>query len=63
MLDRLHAAALAAVNDETVKKRYLELGIELPGPEGLTPAALGALVRSEVDKWTPVVKAAGVTGG
>ena len=63
VLDRLHAAALAAVADEAVRRRYVELGIELPGPEGLTPAALGALVRSEVDKWTPIVKAAGVTGG
>ncbi len=62
VLDRLHAAALAALNDEAVKKRYTELGIELPGPEGLTPAALAAHVRAEVDKWTPVVKAAGVTG-
>jgi tripartite-type tricarboxylate transporter receptor subunit TctC len=62
ILDRLHAAALAAVNDDAVKKRYVELGIELPDAAGLTPAALGALVRSEVDKWTPVVKAAGVTG-
>ncbi len=61
VLDRLHEAALAALNDEAVKKRYTELGIELPGPEGLTPAALAAHVRSEVDKWTPVVKAAGVT--
>ncbi len=34
----LHAAALAALTDEAVKKRYVELGIELPGPpEGLTP--------------------------
>ncbi len=62
VLDRLHEAALAALNDEAVKKRYTELGIELPGPEGLTPAALAAHVRAEVDKWTPVVKAAGVTG-
>jgi tripartite-type tricarboxylate transporter receptor subunit TctC len=62
VLDTLHAAARAAVEDEAVKRRYIELGIELPGPDGLTPAALIALVRAEVDKWTPVVKAAGVTG-
>jgi tripartite-type tricarboxylate transporter receptor subunit TctC len=61
-LDRLHAAALAAMNDEGVKKRYLELGIERPTPDGLTPAALAAHVKAEVAKWTPVVKAAGVTG-
>jgi tripartite-type tricarboxylate transporter receptor subunit TctC len=62
VLDRLHAASLAALRDETVKKRYLDLGVEAPAPEGLTPAALAAHVRAEVDKWTPVVRAAGVTG-
>jgi tripartite-type tricarboxylate transporter receptor subunit TctC len=62
IVDRLHQAALAAMNDEGVKKRYLDLGIEAPPADGLTPAALAAHVRAEVDKWTPVVKAAGVTG-
>jgi tripartite-type tricarboxylate transporter receptor subunit TctC len=61
-LDRLHAAALKALDDETVKKRFLDLGIEMPSAAERTPAALAAHVRAEVDKWTPVVKAAGVTG-
>jgi tripartite-type tricarboxylate transporter receptor subunit TctC len=59
---KLQLAAKTALNDETVKKRYLELGVEAPDAAGQTPEALLALVRSEVDKWTPVVKAAGVTG-
>jgi tripartite-type tricarboxylate transporter receptor subunit TctC len=62
VMARLQQAAKAALNDETVKKRYLELGVEAPDAAGQTPEALLALVRSEVDKWTPVVKAAGVTG-
>ncbi len=61
-LDRLHAAALKALDDETVRKRFLDLGIEMPPADARTPDALAAHVRAEVDKWTPVVKAAGVTG-
>jgi tripartite-type tricarboxylate transporter receptor subunit TctC len=62
VMARLQQAAKTALNDEAIKKRYLELGVEAPNAAGQTPEALLALVRSEVDKWTPVVKAAGVTG-
>ncbi|MGL4240347.1 MAG: tripartite tricarboxylate transporter substrate-binding protein [Beijerinckiaceae bacterium] len=61
-LDKLQAAALKALDDETIKKRFLDLGIEMPAVADRTPAALLAHVAAEVDKWTPVVKAAGVTG-
>lgn len=61
-LDKLQAAALKALDDENIKKRFVELGIEMPAPADRTPAALMAHVRAEVEKWTPVVKAAGVTG-
>jgi tripartite-type tricarboxylate transporter receptor subunit TctC len=62
VMTRLQQAARAALNDETIKKRYVELGVEAPDAAGQTPEALMAHVRAEVDKWTPVVKAAGVTG-
>jgi tripartite-type tricarboxylate transporter receptor subunit TctC len=29
--------------------------------ESSTPEALGALLRSEIDKWGPVIKAAGIS--
>jgi tripartite-type tricarboxylate transporter receptor subunit TctC len=61
IVDRLNAAGRAALADEAVRKRLLELGCEIPDSAGQTSAALGAHVRSEVDKWTPVIKAAGVT--
>jgi hypothetical protein len=38
----------------------LELGAELPDDPGQTPAALGELVRSEIDKWVPIIRKAGV---
>jgi tripartite-type tricarboxylate transporter receptor subunit TctC len=62
VMQRLQQAARTALNDEAVKKRYIELGVEAPDAAGQTPEALMAHVRAEVDKWTPVVKAAGVTG-
>jgi tripartite-type tricarboxylate transporter receptor subunit TctC len=59
---RLNAAARAALRDESVRKRLLDLGNELPTAANQTPEALGAFVVSEIDKWVPVIKAAGVTG-
>ncbi|QCI65438.1 tripartite tricarboxylate transporter substrate-binding protein [Phreatobacter stygius] len=63
IIDRLNVAGRAALADESVRKRLLELGCEIPDAAGQTAQALGAHVRAEVDKWTPVIKAAGVTAG
>src|SRR5215211_4544755 len=56
VLDRLNGAARAALKDEATRKRLLELGAELPDDAGQTPDSLRELVRSEIDKWVPVIK-------
>ncbi|MBN8982390.1 MAG: tripartite tricarboxylate transporter substrate binding protein BugD [Rhizobiales bacterium] len=53
---KLNAALSKALDDEGVRKRLLELGSVIPSPAERTPAALGALVTSEIAKWTPVLK-------
>jgi hypothetical protein len=45
-----------------VAKRLAELGVDLPADAERTPQALGELVRSEIDKWVPLLQAAGVVG-
>jgi tripartite-type tricarboxylate transporter receptor subunit TctC len=54
----LNAAAIKALDDETVKKRLIELGSVIPAPRDRTPEALATLVRNEIAKWTPVLKPA-----
>jgi tripartite-type tricarboxylate transporter receptor subunit TctC len=61
IVDQLNAAGMAALKDDLVRKRLLELGAELPSAAEQTRESAAALVRSEVDKWVPVIKAAGVT--
>jgi tripartite-type tricarboxylate transporter receptor subunit TctC len=61
IVDQLNAAGVAALKDDLVRKRLLELGAELPSAAEQTRESAAALVRSEVDKWVPVIKAAGVT--
>jgi tripartite-type tricarboxylate transporter receptor subunit TctC len=58
---KLNGALVAALSDEATRKRLLELGSVIPEGEGRSPAALQKLVESEVARWTPILKAAGVT--
>ncbi|QEL27319.1 tripartite tricarboxylate transporter substrate binding protein BugD (plasmid) [Bosea sp. F3-2] len=61
IVEKLNAAARAALKDEITRKRLLDLGAELPDDAGQTPTALGELVRTEIDKWVPVIRNAGVS--
>jgi tripartite-type tricarboxylate transporter receptor subunit TctC len=58
IIEKLNAAASKALDDENVRKRLLDLGSVIPGPAERSPAALAALVKSEIAKWTPVLKPA-----
>ena len=58
---KLNAAGRAALTDANTRKRLLDLAAELPDEAGQTPEALRRLVASEIDKWVPVIKKAGVT--
>jgi tripartite-type tricarboxylate transporter receptor subunit TctC len=57
---KLNDALVKALDDETTRKRLLDLGSVIPDKAGRSPAALQKLVESEVARWTPVLKAAGV---
>ena len=59
IVEKLSDALSKALDDEGVRKRLLDLGSDIPGPDRRGPAALGALVKSEVDKWGKVIKEAG----
>jgi tripartite-type tricarboxylate transporter receptor subunit TctC len=61
IIDKLNAAVDQAMNDPAVAKRLDELGADLPkAGEERSPQALAKLVSSEVAKWTPLIRAAGV---
>jgi tripartite-type tricarboxylate transporter receptor subunit TctC len=55
---KLNAAAVKALDDEGVRKRLLDLGSVIPPAAERTPEALASLVKSEIAKWTPVLKPA-----
>jgi tripartite-type tricarboxylate transporter receptor subunit TctC len=59
IVEKVAGALSAALDDEGVRKRLLDLGSDIPGKDRRGPAALGTLVKSEVDKWGKVIKEAG----
>src|SRR5215213_9629255 len=60
IVDKLSDALDKALDDETTRKRLLELGSVLPDKPQRGSQALAALVKSEIERWTKVIKAAGV---
>jgi tripartite-type tricarboxylate transporter receptor subunit TctC len=59
---KLTSALDRALDDETTRKRLLELGGVIPDKAARGGAALQRLVESEVARWTPVLKSAGAVG-
>jgi len=60
VVDKLVAALQAALKDPAVNKRFADLGAVTVAPEMQTPAGLEKHLRAEIEKWGPVIKAAGV---
>jgi tripartite-type tricarboxylate transporter receptor subunit TctC len=60
IIARINSAVQKALEDPVTSKRLAELGADIPPPEGRSPQALGQLVKSEVDKWVPLIKSSGI---
>jgi tripartite-type tricarboxylate transporter receptor subunit TctC len=57
---RLNRAVTEALADATVRQRLADLGLEIVPPEQQAPEALGAYHKAEIEKWWPIIKAAGI---
>jgi tripartite-type tricarboxylate transporter receptor subunit TctC len=57
---KLNGAAVEAMNDPAVRKKFEDLGLQMPAPDELSPDALGAWQKAEIAKWWPMIKAADV---
>ena len=62
LIAKLNAASIEALADPAVRNRLADMGQEIPSREQQTPEALGAYHKAEIDKWWPLIKAAGIKG-
>jgi tripartite-type tricarboxylate transporter receptor subunit TctC len=60
IIAKLNAAAVQALSEPAVRQRFGELGLDIPPPDRLTPAALAAYQKAEIEKWWPVIKGANI---
>jgi len=60
VIDQLTKALQVAIKDATVKQRFADLGAESVADKLATPEAHRAFLKSEIDKWGPIIKKAGV---
>jgi len=49
-----------AFADPAIQQRLADLGHLIPPRDQLTPDALAAYHKAELDKWWPIVEAAGI---
>jgi tripartite-type tricarboxylate transporter receptor subunit TctC len=62
ILDTLSSALEIALDDEAVSKRLAALGCDLPAKPRRGQKALAGLVKSEIARWSPIVRAASDKG-
>ncbi len=60
IVEKLNDALVRTLDDEGVRDSLLDLGASVPQGDQRTPQALADLMRSEVDRWTAIIKAAGI---
>ncbi|MGZ5049324.1 MAG: Bug family tripartite tricarboxylate transporter substrate binding protein [Usitatibacter sp.] len=60
VIAKLNAASREALADPAIRKQWQELGQEVPALDEQTPEALRAHHKAEIDKWWPIIKAAGI---
>jgi tripartite-type tricarboxylate transporter receptor subunit TctC len=57
---KLNAAVREALADPDVRRRFADLGQEIPPVDQQTPRGLAAMHKSETEKWVPIIKAANI---
>ena len=60
IIARLNAATVEALADPAIQKRFTELGLDVAARAQQTPEGLAAFQKVEIDKWWPIIKAAGI---
>lgn len=58
-IKRLNKAVRVVLSEPSLVKRFSDMGVIIPGPNRLQPETLGRHTSAEIDRWAPVIKAAG----
>jgi tripartite-type tricarboxylate transporter receptor subunit TctC len=59
-ISKLNAAVTATFDDPAVRQKLADQGHIIPPRDRRSPEALGAHHKAEIEKWWPIIKAAGI---
>jgi tripartite-type tricarboxylate transporter receptor subunit TctC len=62
VIAKLDAATVTALADPAVRARFTQLGLDVASREQQTPQGLAAFQKAEIEKWWPIIRAAGIRG-
>lgn len=60
VIDKLVAALQAGIQDQTFAQRMSELGSQVVSRDKATPEGLRNHLKAEIERWTPIIRKAGV---
>lgn len=60
IINKLNAAAVAALKDPEIRKKLEDLGQDIPTPEQMQPDTFAAYQKAEFAKWKPIIDKAGI---
>src|SRR5712672_574133 len=60
VIAKLNAATVEALADPALQQRFSDLGLDVGPGEQQTPEGLAAFQKAEIDKWWPIIQAAGI---
>jgi tripartite-type tricarboxylate transporter receptor subunit TctC len=60
VIAKLNSAVVAALADPAVRQRLAQIGQDVPPRDRQTPEALRKFQKSEIEKWWPIIKGAGI---
>jgi tripartite-type tricarboxylate transporter receptor subunit TctC len=60
IIDKLNSAAVKTLHDPNVAQKLEAQGFAIPSAERQTPEALAAYQKAEIEKWWPIIRAAGI---
>jgi tripartite-type tricarboxylate transporter receptor subunit TctC len=61
VIGTLNAAMVKSLADPATQGRFTQLGLDIASREQQMPEGLAAFHKAEIDKWWPIIKAAGLT--
>ncbi len=58
IIKKLNAATVTALNDPALRQKLAAQEAQFPPADQMSPEALGAFQKAEIEKWWPIIKAA-----